>query len=393
MRRPVLSALLILALASSALAKEAVDSDEHAQDAEDPGLVLVNAASHLGDVGKIEKLRKVLDSRGMLHKLPRRLEAALDGRAVQISDVDAIKDAYANQDFATALKIIEEDEGRILKFAAAGDPLPALAELSEWRGMIAALKNNEDEAISWFRTAYRFNPARQVDKRLASPTVRKMMKKARREPDAVGRLKIAADPDTAMVQIDGGKPQETGVKIDLPIGIHLVTITAAGRTSYSEMMEISEGKTETMPIALETESTDDKAARLVDATLTAAPGKARLKQANMLSSVTGSKRYLMIEDTGDDHVTLRLYDVNAKKVSKPVDLLDSASSATIMRLVNAALDPENMVDATQVTVIQAQRSQRWYERWYVWVGIGAVAGGGVLGYEYMTRQPTSIRGF
>lgn len=390
MRQLALSALLVVALAHPALAKEATDDE---QDADEAGLVLVNATSHLGDVGKIEKLRRVLDSRGMLHKLPRRLEAALDGRAVQIGDVDAIKDAYATQDFATALKIIEEDEGRILKFAAAGDPLPALAELSEWRGMIAAQNNNEDEAISWFRTSHRFNPARQVDKRLASPTVRKMMKKARRETDAVGRLKVAADPETAMVQIDGGKPQQTGGKLEVPVGIHLVTITAGGRTSYSEMVEIFEGKTETMPIALETESTDDKAAKLVDATVTAAPGKARLKQANKLSSVTGSKRYLMIEDTGDDHVTLRLYDVNAKKVSKPVDLLDSASSATIMRLVNAALDPENMVDATQVTVVRTERSQRWYERWYVWVGAGAVIGGGILGYEYMSREPTSIRGF
>lgn len=392
MRSVALSAVILLAFAHPAFAKEGVD-DEQAQADEESGLVLVNAASRLGDVGKIEKLRKVLDSRGMLHKLPRRLEAALDGRAVQIGDVDAIKDAYASQDYATALKIIEEDEGRILRSAAAGDPLPALAELAEWRGMIEAQKANEDEAITWFRTAYRFNPARQVDKRLASPTVRKMIKKAHRETEALGRLKIAAEPETAMVQIDGGKPVETGSKIDVPVGIHLVTITAPGRTSYSEMVEIQEGKTESMPIALEKESTDDKAAKLVDATVTAAPGKARLKQAKALSSVTGTKRYLMIEDGGDDHVTVRLYDVSMKKVSKPVDLLDTASSATIMRLVNAALDPDNLVDATQVTVIQTERKQRWYERWYVWVGVGAVIGGGIIGYEYMTREPTSIRGF
>ena len=64
-----------------------------------------------------------------------------------------------------------------------------------------------------------------------------------------------------------------------------------------------------------------------------------------------------------------------------------------MRLVNAAMDPDNMVNATQVTVIQADRKQRWYERWYVWVGVGAIVGGGILGYEYMSREPTSIRGF
>ena len=75
----------------------------------------------------------------------------------------------------------------------------------------------------------------------------------------------------------------------------------------------------------------------------------------------------------------------------PVDLLDTASSVTIMRLVNEALDPEAMVDATQITVIQAERKQRWYERWYVWVGVGAVIGGGVIGYQYMSREPTAVR--
>ena len=80
--------------------------------------------------------------------------------------------------------------------------------------------------------------------------------------------------------------------------------------------------------------------------MSAAPGKARLKKVKALSRVTGTKRYLMIEDTGDDHLTLRLYDIDMKKVSRPIDLLDSASSATIMRLVNAALDPDNLIDAT-----------------------------------------------
>jgi len=391
MRRVALSTLLLISLVSVASAKEAVDDDAQAED--DSGLVIVNATSKFGDGGKIEKLRKVLDSKGLLHKLPRRLEAALDGRAVQIGDVDAIKEAFGNLDFATALKIIEEDEGRILRAAAAGDPLPALAELSEWRGLIEAAKNNEDEATQWFRTAYRFNPARQVDRQVASPKVRKLIKKAHREPDEIGRLKVSAEPETAEVQIDGGKPQPSGTKIELSVGIHLVTITAKGRTSYSEMVEIKEGKTETMPINLEAESTDDKAAKLVDATVSAAPGKARLKQAGRLARLTGNKRYLVLEDSGDDRITVRLYDVGVDKVSKPVDLLDSATTATITRLVNAAMDPDNMVNATQVTVIQSERSQRWYERWYVWVGVGAIIGGGIIGYEYMSREPTSIRGF
>jgi len=386
--RLILASLLMLAFAPTAIAAPDVDDDRIEDES---GLVLVNAAAKLGDLGKIEKLRKVLDARGLLHKLPRGLEAALDGRALQIGDVDAIKDAYANEEYDVALKMIGEDETRILKSAAAGDPLPALAELAEWRGLIAARQSNEDEAIQWFRAAHRFNSARQVDKQLASPTVRVMMKKARKEATELGRLRVDADPETAMMQLDGGKPQPTGMKVALPAGYHLVTVTADGRTSYSEIVEIKEGKIEKFAISLDKESSDDKAAKLVDATVSAAPGKARLKLAKKLSRVTGTKRYLMIENTGEDHVTVRFYDVDMKKVSKPVDLLDSASSATIMRLVNEALDPDAMVDATQITVIQTERRQRWYERWYVWVGVGAVIGGGVLGYQYMSREPTAVR--
>lgn len=391
----LLSSLVLVAFAfsSSWLGRaEAGDTDDDERsDDDEAGLVLVNAAQKLGDTGQIAKLRKVLDARGLLHRLPRHLEAALDGRAVQIGDLEGIKEAVANQEYETALAIIEEDETRILAGAASGDPLPALAELAEWRGRIEAATNNEDAAIEWFRAAHRFNSARSVDK--PSPRVRRLIKKAHQETSDVGRLRVIADPETAEVQIDGRKAVPAATKIELAVGWHLVTITADGRTSYSELVNIREGKLEKLPIALEEESTDDRAARLVDATVSAPPGKARLKKAKALSRVTGTKRYLMIEDTGEDHITLRLYDIDMKKVSRPVDLLDSASSATIMRLVNAALDPDNMIDATRVTVIQTERPQRWYERWYVWVGVGAVLGGSVLTYQYMSREPTSVRGF
>lgn len=380
-------------LASASLARAEATEPEATDEETGSGLVLVNATQKIGDLGKIDKLRRVLDSRGMLHKLPRRLEAALDGRAVLIDDVDAIREAFANLSYDAALELINKDEARILASATSGDPMPALAELSEWRGLIAAANSHEDEAVGWFRASYRFNPARQIDKHLVSPRVRSLIKKAHHEAEATGRLRVDADPETAEVRIDGGQVQAANEKLELPVGMHLVTVTAEGRTSYSELVEIREGKTDKLPITLDPESTDDKAAKLVDATVSAAPGKARLKKAKALSRVTGTKRYLVIEDAGDDAVTIRIYDVSNKKVSKPVDLLDSASSASIARLVNAALDPDNMVDATNVSRLQQPHAQRWYERWYVWAGVGALVGGGVLGYEYYAREPTSIRGF
>lgn len=390
-RAAVLAGLCVLAIGGAAHAEASEpDTDE---DGVTQGLVVVNATQKISDLGKIDKLRRVLDSRGMLHKLPSRLEAALDGRAMLVDDVDAIREAFANLTFDVALELIDKDEARILAGAAGGDPLPALAELSEWRGLIAAAKSDEDEAIAWFRASYRFNPARQIDKHLVSPRVRALIKKAHHEVEATGRLRVDADPDTAEVRVDGGKAQPATERLDLPAGMHLVTVTADGRTSYSELVEIREGKLDKLAITLDPESTDDRAARLVDATVSAAPGKARLKKARALSRVTGTKRYLVIEDAGDDAVTIRIYDVNNKKVSKPVDLLDSASSASIARLVNAALDPDTMIDATKVTGLQQPRAQRWYERWYVWAGVGVLVGGGVLGYEYYAREPTSIRGF
>ena len=100
----------------------------------------------------------------------------------------------------------------------------------------------------------------------------------------------------------------------------------------------------------------------------------------------------MIEDGNDDHITVRVYDLDAKKVSKPVNLLGTESSAVIARIVNGALDPESMVDANTLVVVERNQPKKWYEHWYVWAAVGAVAVGTFAGYELMSREPTSVRG-
>jgi hypothetical protein len=356
-------------------------------------LVLLNASARIGSIGQIDRLRRVLDQRGLLARLPLRLEATLDGRNVLIEDLDAIKDAYGKQDYGAAKKLIEADELRILSRMSGGDPLPALAQLSELHGLIAVAEDHDDEAVAWFRAAYRFNPAQSPERQLTSPRVRAMIKKARAEAASTGRLRIDADPDTAMFQVDGGKRQPVSEKVELPVGFHLVQITAEGRTSYAELVEVREGKLEKVAIALDNESKQDKAARLFDATVAAPTGKARFKGVTGLSRLTGVNRMLVIEEGADDHITLRLYDAETRKVSRPLELEGSASSAMIARKVLAALDPENMMEANAVMVIERAHDKRWYERWYVWAGAALLVGGGIAGYEYMNRAPTSIRGF
>src|SRR5687767_13058785 len=102
-----LAALLLLVGSSVALADTEMDTKESK---EDPQLVLLNANPKLGDRGQIDRLRRVLDARGILLRLPERMAATLDGRNVLIADVDAIKEAYNKLDFASALDIVQADE-------------------------------------------------------------------------------------------------------------------------------------------------------------------------------------------------------------------------------------------------------------------------------------------
>ena len=389
MRARVMLAIgAVLACAGPAVAGGETTSDEQQ-------VVVVNAASKLGNVGQIQRLRRVLENRNMLVKLPENLEATLDGRNALLADVDAIKDAYGNADYETALRIIENDEDRILGEAASRDPVPALAELSQWRGIIAAALNQQDEAEGWFRAAYRFNPAWTIDKKLASPRVRSIVRRAKRELDETGTLRVDADPEDVRISINGGEARGANDRIRLPVGKHLVMITAPKRKPYAELVDIERGETYRIDIALDPETTLDRAARLVDATAAAPAGKPRLKRAKALARLTGVPRLLVIEDGGEDHVMVRLYDVDTKKVSKPLELEGTASSQVIARRIVAALDPDNLVDVNTILVTQRvdQKPTPWYGRWYVWAAVGVFAIGSYAGYEYMTREPTAVRGF
>lgn len=392
MRRRLAAPALVVLLSLGPASANDGDGDA-AHDGEKP-VVLLNASAKLGDLGPVKKIRRVLDTRGLLFEIPEGLAATLDGRNLQIADVDAIRDAYTGAKFAEALELVEDNEARLLQNVG-GDPMPALAELAQWRALIALGQDDKDEAVAWFRAALRFNPAWTLDRALAAPKVARLVKKARKEATETGKLRIDAEPAAATVQIDGGKPRPASEKQALPVGHHLVTITAEGRTSYAELVEIAPGQTAKLSITLDKETKSDRAARLVDATVAAPPGAARLKKVRGVSRFVGATRFLVIEDTNAERTMVRVYDVDMKKVSKQIDVEGTASSAAIARKVLAALDPENMVDARTVIVMNGgpRRPKRWYERWYVWAGVAGALGGGALGYHYLTRDPTSIRGF
>jgi len=381
-----------VALLAIMLASATVRADDDGVDPEQ--VVVVNTAAKLGDIGQIDRLKKMLLSRGLLYKLPEKLEAQLDGRNVLLADLDQIKEAYANGEYTAAKKAIEADEKRILEQAANGDPVPALAQLAQWRGMIAAQTGEQDEALRQFRCAYRLNPAWAPDKRLVSPRMRAIIKRAHAEPSETGVLKVEVDPDEAKVQVDGGEAKPARGKLSLPIGLHLVQIVAPDRAPYAELVDIAQEHPSHIEIALDKESTYDRAARLVDETAAAPAGKPRLKSARGLAKLTGRSRLLFIEDGGDDHIVVRLYDIDSRKVSNSIQLDDDAPSSALAQKIKAALDPDNMIDASAVTVITRSESKHWYEHWYVWAGAAAVAAsafGGYEAYSYATRPATSLK--
>lgn len=360
-------------------------------------VIVVNAAPKLASFGPISRLRRVLDSRNLLVRLSERLEATLDGREALIGELGNIKDAYANGDFDVALKIIEATENRILEQIAGHDPTPALVELSQWRGLIAVRLNQRDEALRWFRAVYRFNPAWTIDAKLVSPAMRSIIKKAKIETTEIGTLRIAADPPEATIAIDGGEAKlvADNPKIQLATGTHLLLISAPRRKPYAELIEIKADDELRIDIALDGETRLDRAARLVDETVAAPSGKSRLEHARALATLTGHSRMLFIEDGGDDHVLVRLYDVESKKVSKVLQIDGHTSSAAIAREIVAALEPENVADINTIVVATQQPATPWYKRWYVWAAVGAIAVGSVAGYAAMSHggEPMAVRGF
>ena len=391
MRRTAISLLALLALTTTAVAKE---GDTPIEEVDGDQMVLVNASNKLSDIGGIDRLRRILERTKMLAKLPERLEATLDGRNTLIAEIETIREAYAKFEYDAALKIIQANEERILGAAGSGDMIPALAQLCEWRGLIAAAQENADEAIRQFRAAAWLNPAWQPDAKLgASPTIRKLVKKSRRAMDEVGRVRIESPTPGAMLTIDGTKAVPAGEKIELPTGVHLIQLTAEGHNSYAELIDIKTDKYERFEVELEKESNTDRAAKVVDAAIAAAPGKARLQKAKRLAKFTKQSRFLFVESGSDSSLKFRLYDIDAVKVSKPIVLIGNETEREVTAKIFAAIDPENMVDPSTIMVVEKQHTQRWYERWYVWVGIGAVLGGGILTYQYMSREPETVRGF
>jgi hypothetical protein len=330
----------LVAGAAPALADDPKDDDDsQAPRVEDPAkqVVVIVATTKAGAASRVDRLRHQLESRGMLRKLPDRVATLLDGRDVAIANVDAIRDAYSQFDGAAALKLIDLEEKRILQNVVNGDPVPALALLSEWHGLVQAQAGNNDAAVQWFRAAYRFDPAWAVDHRVASNQIREMVRRARREASETGSLRIEVEPNDASFIVDGHDRHSAGDKLALPIGSHLVVVNAKGRASYAELVDIQAGKPSRIQITLGQESAADKTARTYAETVSASSGAQRLASGVRLAKTVGVPRLVIVEDSTDDHITIRVYDTAEMRFSKPISLAGTESATATTKIIGSAI--------------------------------------------------------
>lgn len=385
-----------LALALTLASSTAAYADHHSDDGEERAgdqVVVVNASGD--NPGQVERIHRVLDQRHMLFHVSESLEATLEGRSVVTADLELIRHAYASADFATALKIISEDEKKLLLRGGA-DLTISLSTLAGWRGLIAAADDKDDESLRQFRAAVRFNPAYQIDKRLPSPKVKATISKAHHEVEVTGLLKTTVDPEEATVVVDGNDAKPATEKRKLPIGLHLVQISARDKKSHAEIVDIDDVKPVRLEVTLDPESMADKAVKLVDESAAAPSGAARLERARALAKLVGIDRLLFVEGASEDGVKVRLYDVGTKRISKALTFDPNESSATIVADIKSALDPSTVDVGTTIVGHEGEPEHdgdRWYNHWYVWAGAAVVVGGLALTYSYETRDPTSIKGF
>lgn len=382
--------LAVAVLFASLASIESVRADDDASG--DKQVVLVNATSKSNALPGIDRVRRVLDGRGMIFKLPASIVQLLDGTNLAVTDLDQIRGAMDDSDFKEAKRLIDADEKRVLASVGSGDPVPALAELSQWRGLIATLDEGDtEEAVSWFRAAVRFNPMWEPRGKFASaPSIKKLFQEAKKDPSENGKLRVDATPSDARVRIDGKENHASGEKIELPIGVHLVVVSAPDRSPYATLAHVKQGATVKLPVELAKESKDDRAGRLLEATVSEPSGKSRLKAAKPLAKLISATRLLYFEDSSEDKLVLRMYDVDAQKVSKQFDLDSSTPSTAITRKVLAALDFEGGGEPVGGGG-GPEGPTPWFKRWYVWVGVAVVAGVAIGGYELANRSPTSVR--
>lgn len=356
------------------------------------GVLVVNGAdarAGAANAGELLKLRKRLEALGVLQPTSSAIVAALEGEPPY--DLDPIRNAYANFEFDRADALIDAALSDLTTNGAPESMAAGAAELFYWKGLVAATDtehDRRDDAVALFAAVYRIEPDYPIDKAITPPKVRALIEE--RAQTVTPRLRdveveVTGDAGDAELFIDGGAPRPVPESVQLAQGFHLVVVTAPKRKPYGRIIEVRGKGDNLIPIDLGPEDDVARARRLRVETLDADSADARLKRARRLATITGARRFLVIEEDRDHRGSLlvRVYDAVDDTESAALPLREATRPSVLAALLG--------VDSG---ALGREPAPIWYRRWYVWAAAGVVVAGVVGGaYWYSQREPTRIVGF
>ncbi len=371
--RTALLALTALAWAAPAAADERRRDDE--------SVAIINgAAPDVVGPEVLDRLRKRLDALGVLHATPPGVAAALEGSSPV--DLRPIELAYQDLDYAQAEQLIDVALGDLLATADPFQLARPVAALLRWRGLVAAALGSRDDAIDAFAASLRIDPDQVVDRGALPPRVRELFDRAERPNRKSGVVALDTGGEELDLAIDGGRPRAARRELRLEAGLHLLVVTAADGAHDAALVMVEADRVVDHRPALARESDASVARRLRDDTLDASTDRARLARAQPLAELTGARKLLMLEGDDPDRLRVRVYDLDARTVSAPIELRQATRPAVLAALVG--------VDDG----LARGPSKPWHKRWYVWAAAGVVVVGASAGvYAYSQRPPDRITGF
>lgn len=258
------------------------------------------------------------------------------------------------------------------------------AEVQLALAITAAQAGQAGLADAALRRAASVDPSRVVQAAEARPD---LVERSRAAVQAAitgprGRFEVSAGVEGARVFLDDRPLGALPRVVEATVGAHVLRVDAPGHASFAQLVEVLEG--ERAPIAVELAPTSEHAAAL-RALAAAREGRARAV-ADALGALGGSVSVWLVwagAGARDRAVAVRC----AREGCDPPRRLERERVAEQLAAAPAGADlPESLAwmdEASRVEVTQ----EPWWERWYVWVGAGAILAAAVAAIVAIVAQP------
>lgn len=347
------------------------------------------------------RLRQILQDQRRLSPQPEDVTAALEGQQPPDPDFAEVRRALAEFRYQDAERELASMVDALLAHSSSPIAKP-LASVFGWRGLLAAVddrakpQEQRKNAKQFFAAALALDEELTIDPAMTSPRVRLLVEEARRQRPDMGELvltvtmargskRLISDDESAPsgsaaeassgsavdasveLSVDGKPSAPFGASIPISAGWHLLRVSAAKRAPMYRVIEVSKGAPTRVQIELGPEGKSDKVLRLVGEAASVPEGRARLTAAARLGEVLGSSRLLVLESFESQRAKIRLYDVSERRISQQFSFSQADSTAAVSAAVGRAFEMSGSEGPPP----------RWYQRWQVWAGAGAVVAAGV----------------